>query len=565
MVILYNEDDKHITGYKTDETEWDISSYLTEPCGYYFTVKALGDKITYLDSKVITSTIWQYVEPNGQLAAPTNLKWNVNHAGETEYGYVSFDTVANCEGEYDITVYKDGEAYEMPCGWSSVVGYNDIYEDTAYLDFRDQIFESGTYTFSVQAIGDGVNYKDSEPVHSDEFVYVRPSAELGTTTDLKWVGTNRYWKPVENAAYYWIFYYKGEELLGASYESPRELAVDGDWVYTTDEWFFDLIERHGNGEGKFSFKIEAYSEDITKVANGDISAMSPVTDIGQTAQNVNNTLEGLNTAIDAGNISATEARADLLTEDSGNLAAALAAKDEVVQNMGELESSYMTEQTISVAVDVTGEAANNGVADASKIEITGAALNSSVAGDEVSFNISKSKSDYPIHNALQYKNTVFMDMNLTGDGINPDGSLSVPVYIKMPVPSNITVPDRFRILHFLNSAGDYELVVPAITKEGGTYYASFILTHFSPFAFTEVLTQDEMENGSVTNLKGDVNLSGKVDMDDVVALLNHVVKANTIIDSEALALGEVTNDADLNMDDVVKLLNYVVKAIDSLD
>ena len=66
-------------------------------------------------------------------------------------------------------------------------------------------------------------------------------------------------------------------------------------------------------------------------------------------------------------------------------------------------------------------------------------------------------------------------------------------------------------------------------------------------------------------LKGDVNLDGDVNMDDVVALLNHVVKAEMITDSNALTAGEVTNDSDLNMDDVVKLLNYVVKAIDSLD
>ena len=66
-------------------------------------------------------------------------------------------------------------------------------------------------------------------------------------------------------------------------------------------------------------------------------------------------------------------------------------------------------------------------------------------------------------------------------------------------------------------------------------------------------------------LKGDVNLDSEVNMDDVVALLNHVVKADIITNTEALVLGEVTNDTELNMDDVVKLLNYVVKAIDTLD
>lgn len=68
-----------------------------------------------------------------------------------------------------------------------------------------------------------------------------------------------------------------------------------------------------------------------------------------------------------------------------------------------------------------------------------------------------------------------------------------------------------------------------------------------------------------TGLKGDVTLDGVVDMDDVVALMQHVLMAEVITDSTALANGEVTNDTSLDMDDVVKLMQYVLKAIDSLD
>ena len=80
-----------------------------------------------------------------------------------------------------------------------------------------------------------------------------------------------------------------------------------------------------------------------------------------------------------------------------------------------------------------------------------------------------------------------------------------------------------------------------------------------------LLTAVFTENDTPLFDKGDVNLDNEVNMDDVVALLNHVVKADIITDSASLAAGEVTNDTELNMDDVVKLLNYVVKAIDSLD
>ena len=528
-------------------------------CVYSQTVKVNGDSQS-------GSTI-------KQLAAPTNLKWNVNAQGETEYGFISWDTVDNCEGEYTITMYKDGERYKLPFGNTSIRNYVGIYEDTAYLNFKDFIFESGTYTFSIQAMGDDVNYTDSNLAYSGEYVYTRPAKALGTSTELKWVGMDPYWKAVDGAAYYSIYYYKEDRKIGTSFRSVNKLSMNDGWVYLTDKWLFNLIDRTENGAGKYSFKVQAYSDDITLIANGGVSEQSPATNVGETAHNVNTLLDSLNNAVESGVLTAEEARTDLLNselmiEDANNLSAAMAAKDDVILNMTKLEDAYVDEKGISVDVNVANDALNCGVAKASEISITGAALNTTAANDEVSFNISKSKTDYPMNNAMEYKNTVFMDMNLSGDGINPDGSLSVPVYIKMPVPDNITVPERFRILHFLNSAGDYELIVPAITEDNGTYYASFILTHFSPFAFTEALSPLEIENGaggSTASLKGDVNQDSEVNMDDVVALLNHVVKADIITDSAALAAGEVTNDTELNMDDVVKLLNYVVKAIDSLD
>ena len=68
-----------------------------------------------------------------------------------------------------------------------------------------------------------------------------------------------------------------------------------------------------------------------------------------------------------------------------------------------------------------------------------------------------------------------------------------------------------------------------------------------------------------TILLGDVDKNSTVDMDDVVKLLRHVVRAEVIEDTVSLEAGEVVGDAELDMDDVVKLLRFVVKAIDSLE
>ena len=84
-------------------------------------------------------------------------------------------------------------------------------------------------------------------------------------------------------------------------------------------------------------------------------------------------------------------------------------------------------------------------------------------------------------------------MNLTGSlDLNVNGELKVPVYIKMQVPTNITRPGNFRILHFKQSSQEFELIIPVVAKEEDEkWYASFAVTHFSLFAFVEVKTADE--------------------------------------------------------------------------
>ncbi len=64
---------------------------------------------------------------------------------------------------------------------------------------------------------------------------------------------------------------------------------------------------------------------------------------------------------------------------------------------------------------------------------------------------------------------------------------------------------------------------------------------------------------------GDVNCDDEVDMDDCVALMRHVLRADEITDTAALTLAEVTGDDSLDMDDVVKIMQYVLKVIDSFD
>jgi hypothetical protein len=93
-----------------------------------------------------------------QLAAPADPEWD----GATP-GKAMWDAVASASS-YTLQLYKNGAAQG-----SAVTGVT----DTEY-DFTSDIVTAGTgvYTFTVIAVGNGVNYTDSDPsAASDEYIY----------------------------------------------------------------------------------------------------------------------------------------------------------------------------------------------------------------------------------------------------------------------------------------------------------------------------------------------------------------------------------------------------------
>ena len=78
----------------------------------------------------------------------------------------------------------------------------------------------------------------------------------------------------------------------------------------------------------------------------------------------------------------------------------------------------------------------------------------------------------------------------------------------------------------------------------------------SPTAYTP--------SGAGVPLLGDVNKDGKIDADDVTALLRHV-SGIEMLSSSAVALGNVNGDSNIDADDVTKLLRYVSGIIPNLN
>lgn len=97
-----------------------------------------------------------------QLAAPADVKWD-----ETVKGKAVWSPVANASG-YKVQLYKNG----------SVLGAGvTLGADAASYDFTSQIVEGGTYTFGVQAMGDGSTYDDSEEAKSGSYEFSEQTLE----------------------------------------------------------------------------------------------------------------------------------------------------------------------------------------------------------------------------------------------------------------------------------------------------------------------------------------------------------------------------------------------------
>ncbi|MGE4485950.1 MAG: hypothetical protein AB7C97_12670, partial [Oscillospiraceae bacterium] len=140
-----------------------------------------------------------------QLATPGNLLWHYDDDGSPFTGYISWAAVTNCDGHYILTVYKNGEVFDT-MNWSGLTPDGDSTRVGTY--YSAQIQESGTYTFTVQAEGDGVSYSDSAVSGiSPSFVYSRPAASLSTPSIAGWNGKDATWYSVAGAGGYWIEYY----------------------------------------------------------------------------------------------------------------------------------------------------------------------------------------------------------------------------------------------------------------------------------------------------------------------------------------------------------------------
>lgn len=128
-----------------------------------------------------------------KLAIPTELQWGIEYRNlegtETRNvpGMASWKNNQPTQNNYRFCLYRLGDDEPEE---SRLLGFPEAaYESfshfiTGAFDFHRK---SGTYFFTVKALGDGINYADSEESQpSAYFEYTCPNAKLAAPTTVKW-------------------------------------------------------------------------------------------------------------------------------------------------------------------------------------------------------------------------------------------------------------------------------------------------------------------------------------------------------------------------------------------
>ena len=553
-----------------------------------------------------------------QLSDPIGLTWNANGAAHWEIN-------GRFQNQYEIKFYRVGE--------SEAATYTTVTYGGSTVDLRtvddwhfiwhcvdgDRSLEDGDYYFTVQNLGDGISYKNSNVVSSQNlqnglFSYKKPADRLAAVQKGIWEWPAATWEDnAENTSdkfdSYDIDYgfsksARGEiEYIGGSYvaQSGQE-----------DSWLQDKLIGE-NGNGYYYFRVRPISKNILQWQNGDYSPWSDGYNLTEASGKIENSLTGLldkdgPSEIIQGvqNLNKTELanamRTDRPDDSNGTIAALKALEDKI---------------GISTSVNITDSELQD-VFPQDSISVVGASLNDrSNLNNNIALNVGH--ADPKDIREEMYDNTVAVNFSMDLDNVPNTHQLQVPVKITMPVPANIN-PDFLVILHY-HSDQQCEEVFKNLYQENGQWFVSFVLDSFSDFVITQKKTVSPAvrtitfnpnggivtpttaatnEAGTLSTLPiptrdgytfdgwytaadggekvdesriymenitlfahwtlssgqpGDLNSDGKVTMADVIRLARGAAGYVTLTEQEQAA-GDVTGDGKITMADVIRVARY---------
>lgn len=475
-----------MTGFNTDD--YDVANQNTDPEGN-----------THTHIKNVSGLI--------KLGTPINLSWGKEyrekwHWDETteedvfdgyevidKPGMSSWETVTPDQAEVSIKIYRVGE--NTPCAegrWGFGEEFQPKYRS---IDpFMTDDLGSGSYYFTVQSLGDYIEYRNSDIAVSGVYEYVKPEERLGDCIDFKWEEREdddpaifRWftWKnPDSNSEYidgYQIEFYYSDEIDG-EYEQFSGIGGRNN-VQTEEPFFADFLRERGIGY--YKFRMRALSSNIEKCLNSMWSEFSPILNVVEVSREADQSVDQMLNAAQKGTVAPDIIKSAVQSMDTKTLAAALNADND---NSGTTEKLADLESLLEggpAQVQVTQAAS---AFAANEVSIVGANLNTNVSedADPITLVVDKPSKDHVIPEL--YNSAVAVKFSMTLENVENPEKLEVPVKITLPVPESIN-PDFLVIFHY-HADGSRELIRPYVYEENGKYYTNFVLTSFSDFTMTQL-------------------------------------------------------------------------------
>lgn len=204
-----------------------------------------------------------------RMGTPTNLTWGVDYRfsdGRAMPGSIAWKPAEPNQGEFLIEVFREGESEACGSYWWSFDNAG-LPEWLSVPSFAMSDPESGSYYFTVTALSVDDNFYDSETVRSEAWTYTKPTARVGTCSDISWNGPEFSWKGPAEAGGYEI------QFLYAQTESAAPKAFMSGWVYYSDFSSYTLRDEvfQSLGSGYYYASVRALSADITAAGNGEWS------------------------------------------------------------------------------------------------------------------------------------------------------------------------------------------------------------------------------------------------------------------------------------------------------
>ena len=505
-----------------------------------------------------------------KLATPTDLSWGREYdwdtvAYEETPGFISWKREPPTQNQFEVIIYsrETGEAVSSMAHHFGATSTPPYFSTSCFLEgfwpdecgaTPDCNFDSGTYYFTVQAVGDGVQYSDSDIAQSPDWTYVKPEAHLATPTNLRWSGRESHWDMPGDTS----------DALGYSVEycfydagSDAYIPVGGSTIFylneSADSLMDDFIE--GFGVGQYYFRVRAISRDMTKICNSLWSELSPAYDLTEISGAVDSTLDSiLDGYRDIGEITEDDQAAlkeDLWAQtDTDALDAAMAADQENTGTVARIEELETLVGGPAGVVVNTGAPAGLVAGD---ISIIGANLNTEGSA-AATLQVSAPSEGVVIPEL--YDNTVQFSMKLENVEETVQGQqLKVPVKITMPVPENIN-PDFLVLLHFHQDGTYEEIMNPYAFEKDDRMFVSFVVTSFSDFAIAQrsmgvFLDDIDLEEHTITaTVATEMNgtlMAAVYENGKMTGLASAAVSADGQVKQASLSLPTLTAGAEVKL------------------